>query len=349
MPQSKTVEMSGASQPRLMPLVTGYMSSRVIHVAAELGIADLLVEGTKTSDDLAAQARLHAPSLHRLLRALASLGLVDEIEPGGFALTALGAQLRSDAPDSLRQFARMSGSERSWRCWGDLLHCVRTGQTAMQHLYAVGSFEYFAAHPKEAAIFNAAMAESTRRTARAVIAAYDFSRFRALVDVGGGNGMLMAAILAATPGLCGIVFDLPSGNADAPGELATAGLAERGLVASGDFFHSVPSGADGYILKSVIHDWDDERSIAILAKCRKSIAADGKLLLVECVMPARMDASPTHLRAAMLDIHMLALPGGRERTGTEYGALFAAAGFELSRILPLPEALGMSLIEGVPT
>jgi hypothetical protein len=340
-------EMTDASPPGLMSLITGFMASRVIQVAAELGIADLLAQAATTSVDLAARAHLHAPSLHRLLRALASLGLVDEVEPGAFALTALGAQLRSGAPGSLRHFAMMSGTERTWRCWSDLLHCVRTGGTAMQHLYGVGSFDYLAAHPEEAAIFNAAMAENTRRIARAVVAAYDFSGFRALVDVGGGNGTLMATILAATPGLDGIVFDLPGGNADAPRELAAAGVAERCRVIAGDFFRSVPSDADACILKSVIHDWDDERSAAILTNCRKSIAVGGKLLLVERVMPERMDASPSHQGSAMLDLHMLALPGGRERTGAEYGVLFAVTGFVLARILPLPEAVGVSLIEGV--
>jgi hypothetical protein len=340
--------MTEVSPSGLMPLITGFMASRLVQVAAELGLADLLAEGARTSADLAAQAQVHPPSLHRLLRALASLGVVDEIESGCFALTARGAQLRSGVPGSLRHFAMMSGTERTWRCWNDLRNCIRTGQTAMQHLYGIGSFEYLAAHPQEAAIFNAAMADNTRQVSRALVSAYDFSRFRVLLDVGGGNGTLIAAILSASPGLRGIVFDLPCAIADAPQELAAANLGGRCEVVTGDFFRSVPSGIDACILKSVIHNWDDERSIAILTNCRKSLVAPGKLLLVETVMPMRMDASPSHQRATQLDMHMLALPGGRERTRAEYQHLLAASGFELACILPLPEAFGVSLIEAAP-
>jgi hypothetical protein len=242
----------------------------------------------------------------------------------------------------------MFGGARAWQCWGDLPHCVRTGQSGMRHLFGMGSFEYLAAHPEEAATFNQAMADITRQTARAVVAAYDFSPFRTVIDVGGGNGTLIAAILAGTPTLRGVVFDLPSGNAEAPRQLAAAGVAERCQVVAGDFFRAVPSGADAYILKSVIHDWDDEPSVTILRNCRDAIAPTGKLLLVERVMPERMEASPGHVRAAMLDLNMLVMPGGRERTAAEYAALFAAGGFELARILPLPEAVGASLIEARP-
>jgi len=349
MSRSKLFENGDQQRPTLMPLINGFMASRVIHVAAELGIADLLADGAKTTEALAQQTETHAPALHRLLRALASLALLDEVEPGRFALAAPGDQLRTGVPGSMRNLAMMFGGERSWRSWGDLLHSVRTGESATEHLYGMGSFEYLAAHPQQAAIFNAAMAEITREVARAVVAAYDFSRFRTVVDVGGGNGTLIAVILAATPTLRGIVFDLASGNAEAAPNLAVAGVADRCEVVAGDFFRCVPSGADAYTLKSVIHDWDDERSIAILRTCREAISADGKLLLVERVMPARMEASQSHQRMTMLDMHMLVMPGGCERTETEYRALFAAARFELARVLPLPEAVGVSIIEAVPT
>ena len=341
-------DTAASQRTTLLSLIYGFMPARIVHIAAELGLADWLADGAKTAAALAEATQTDAGSLHRLLRALASLGLVDEVAPGRFALTALGAQLCSGAPGSLRHLAMMFGGERAWQCWGDLPHCVRTGQSGMQHLFGVGSFEYLAAHPQEAVTFNKAMADITRQTSRAVVAAYDFSRFRTIVDVGGGNGTLVAAILAGTPTLRGVVFDLPSGNAEAPRQLAAAGVAERCRVIAGDFFHSVPSGADAYILKSVIHDWDDERSVTILRNCRTAIAPGGKLLLVERVMPERMAASPSHLRAAMLDLNMLVMPGGRERTAAEYAALFAAAGLELARIVPLPEAVGISLIEASP-
>lgn len=336
-----------ARSAKLMSLITAFMASRAVQVAAELGLADLLAEGARSAEELAAPAGAHAPSLHRLLRALAGLGIVDEESPGRFALTAEGAALRSGVEGSLRHFAMMSGTERTWRCWSALVHSIRTGETAMRHVYGMGSFAYFAAHPDEAAVFNAAMAESTRRTARAVAAAYDFSRFRRLIDVGGGNGTLIAAILAVAPGLSGVLFDLPGGNADAPPLLAAAGLAQRCEIVAGDFFRAIPTGVDACILKSVIHDWDDERAAVILGNCRKSLLPDGTLLLIERVMPTRMDASPSHRSAALLDLHMLALPGGRERTGAECEALLAAGGFALRRILPVP-ATDVSLIEAAP-
>ena len=347
-PTHETGAAAPAPPAGLLALITGFMPARVVHAAAELGLADLLAQGANTAMGLARETGAHAPSLHRLLRALASLGLVDEVETGRFALTALGAQLRRDVPGSQRNLALMFGGERSWRCWGALLHSIRTGEAAMQHVYGMGSFDYLAAHPAAAVVFNEAMAEITRAVARAVAAAYDFSRFRRIVDVGGGNGTLLAAILAAAPELRGIVFDRPAGNAEAPRLLAAAGLAERAEAIAGDFFQAVPQGADAYILKSVIHDWDDEESVAILKSCRTAIADGGRLLLVERVMPERMKASPAHQHMAMLDMNMLALPGGRERTEADYRALFEAARFALKRVLPLPEGGGLSLIEAAP-
>ncbi len=251
-------------------------------------------------------------ALHRLLRTLASLGVLDEVEPGQFALTAIGQQLRSGAPGSLHHFALMFGGERSWKSWGDLLHSVRTGEVATQHVFGMSTFEYLAAHPRQSAIFNEAMADVTRQVADALVKVYDFSRFRSIVDVGGGNGTLIAAILRAAPSLHGAILDLPAGIAEAERNLALAGVAHRCDILAGDFFREAPSGADAYILKSVIHDWDDERSTAILGSCRKAMAPEGKLLLVERVMPAKMEASPNNRRMTMLDTHMLVTLGGRE-------------------------------------
>jgi orsellinic acid C2-O-methyltransferase len=222
--------------PKLMPLINAFMVSRLVHVAAELAIADRLVDSAKSSETLAHETKTHLPSLHRLLPALASLGVLEEVEINHFALTAMGAQLRSDAPDSVRNLALMFGGERTWRLWGDLLGSIQTGESAMQRLYGVGSFEYFATHPQESTIFNAAMAEATRQLAHAVIAAYDFARFRAVMDVGGGSGILIAEILAAAPELKGTVFDLPSGSSQALHHLETAGVADRCEVIAGDSF-----------------------------------------------------------------------------------------------------------------
>jgi len=339
----------GGFNAMLMPLINGFMAARVVHVAAELGIADLLAAGTKSTETLASETGANIPALHRLLRALASLGVIDELEPGRFALNAMGDQLRTDAPDSVRNLALLFGSERVWRSWGELRHSILTGTPAFRHVFGVDDpFEYLARDPKQATVFNEAMAEITRQVAKAVVTAYDFATFSKIVDVGGGNGTLIATILSSAPKLLGIVFDSSSGSAEASDHLRTRGVLERCEVIAGDFFRSVPGGGDAYILKSIIHDWDDERSATILKNCRDAISAAGKLLLIERVMPARIDASGGHQRWTMLDMHMLVMLGGRERTEEEFRSIFAAANFELTRTILLPGATGFSVIEAIP-
>jgi predicted O-methyltransferase YrrM len=335
---------SGATPPALWRLIAGYMPARVIHVAAELGIADLLATEAKTADALAQETNTASVPLRRLLRALASIGLVEELELGRFALTAAGSQLRSNVPGSMRNVALMFGGERAWRSWGELLHSVRTGESGTHRVYGVGSFEYLAANPEQAAIFNAAMAENTRRITELLVSTYDFSQFRSIVDVGGGNGALMAAILAANAGVLGTVFDLPNGMAQAQQNLADAGVAARCEIIAGDFFRSVPEAADAYVLKYIIHDWDDAQSIAILSNCGNAMHQASKILLIERVMPERMEATPIHQRIAMADMNMLAMPGGQERTEQEYRNLFAVAGLLLERTTPLPGS-EISIIE----
>ena len=329
-------ESSSTSPATLWPLITGYMPARVVHVAAELGIADLLATEAKTADALAQEIDAAPVPLRRLLRALASIGLVEERESGRFALTVAGSQLRSNVPGSMRNIALMFGGERAWRSWGELLHSVRTGESGTRRVYGVGTFEYLAANPGQAAIFNAAMAENTGRITELLVSTYDFSQFRNIVDVGGGDGTLMASILAANAGVRGTVFDLPSGIAQAPRQLSDAGVSERCEIIAGNFFHSVPEAADAYVLKYVIHDWDDEQSVAILSNCRKAMRGASKVLLIERIMPERIEATPIHQRIAMADMNMLAMPGGQERTEQEYRNLFAAAGLSLERTTPLP-------------
>ena len=332
----------------LMPLINGFMAARVVHVAAELGIADLLAAGAKSTETLAGEAGANVPALHRLLRALASLGVIDELEPGRFALNEMGEQLRSGVPDSVRNLALMFGSERVWRSWGELRHSILTGTPAFRHVFGVEAFEFLARDPKQAAVFNEAMAEITRQVAKDLVTAYDFASFSKIVDVGGGNGTLIATILDSAPKLRGILFDSSSGSAEASEQLRTRGVLERCEVIAGDFFHSVPKGGDAYILKNIIHDWDDERSATILKNCRNAISAGGKLLLVERVMPARIDASAGHQRWTMLDMHMLVMLGGRERTEEEFRSLLATVNFELRRTLLLQGATGYSVIEATP-
>jgi len=348
MTENTTSSGRGGLNATLIPLLSGFMAARVAHVAAELGIADLLAAGAKSAEVLASETGANTLALHQLLRALASLGVVDELEPGRFALTAMGEQLRTGVPGSVRNIALTWGSERAWRSWGELRHSILTGTPAFRHVFGVNAFEYMARDPKQVAVFNEAMAEITRQVARAVVAAYDFKTFSKIVDVGGGNGTLIATILDSAPKLRGIVFDSPSGSAQAPDQLRASGVLERCEAIAGDFFRSVPSGGDAYILKSIVHDWNDEQSVAILKNCRAAISAVGKLLLIECVMPARIDSSADHQRWTMLDMHMLVMLGGRERTEEEYRSVLAAANFELRRTLLLPGETGFSIIEATP-
>jgi ubiquinone/menaquinone biosynthesis C-methylase UbiE len=340
---------STPSTASLYPVISGYMASQAIHVAARLGIADLIAAGTNTSEALARATETHASSLHRLLRALVGLGLLEQIMPTRFALTPLGSTLRTEVPGSLRNAALYFGSELMWQGWGELLRSIRTGETAMRHLHGMGTFEYRAEHPEQAAVFNGAMSELTRQVAAAVVAVYDFSKFERIVDVGGGNGTLVAAILAATPHLRGVVFDIPSGVAEAGSRLEAAGVAHRCEIVEGDFFHSVPSGADAYIMKSIIHDWDDARSVTILRNCRRAISAHGKLLIVERIIPARVDPSIAHRQVLMMDLNMLVMAGGQERTEAEYRALLASAGFNLTAIVPDRAPTNFSILEAAPT
>lgn len=334
-------------QAALLQMSFGYMTSQVIGVAARLGIADVLRDGAKTSEELATATGAHAPSLLRLLRALACLGVLVEVEPGRFELTSLGAPLRRDAPNSVRALTMLFCDEAVWTAWGNLLHSVRTGENAFEQAFGIGAFEYFARNPVLSAIFNEAMAEHTRTVAPCVVAGYDFSRFRTIVDVGGGNGTLIAAILEATPGLRGILFDTPAGVEAAGATLEAAGVADRCRIVEGDFFESVPDGGDACVLKSVIHDWDDDRSITILDNCRRAMPADGTLLLVEPVLPPRVESAAI-TGMVMSDLNMLVVASGRERTETEFQALFTSAGFELTAVTPTLAPTDYSVIEGVP-
>jgi hypothetical protein len=329
----------------LYQMSTGHYVTQAIHVAAKLGIADLLADGPRPHEELARATGTHAPSLRRVLRLLASGGVLRETEDGSFALTPIGACLQS-GPGSFRAVAQLFAGPAVWASWGELLHTVRTGETAWHRLFGTDSFEYFATHPEEGAIFDEAMGAFTAMVAIAVAAAYDFSALGTLVDVGGGEGALLAGILRANPALRGIVFDLPRVAERARKQLAAAGLTARCDFVSGDFFEAVPEGGDAYILKHVIHDWDDERAVRILGSCRRAMKARGKLLIVEGVYPEHIDQSVASRGAAANDVNMLVCTGGRQRSEGEFRALFHAAGFELTRIVP---TLAMSsVIEGVP-
>ena len=318
----------------LFQMITGYYISQAIYVAATLGIADRLRDGPRFSDELAHATGAHAPSLYRLLRLLVSAGVFAEQEDGRFALTPIGSYLQTETPGSLRAVALQFSGPLHQQAWSALLHSVQTGETAFDHLFGMGLFPYLAHHPEEAAIFNGAMTAFSTQVSTAVVVAYDFAPFGTIVDVGGGQGALLRTILRATPTARGVLFDLPQVVTGAKEPMEAAGLTERCTIVGGDFFESVPTGGDAYLLSGVIHDWDDKRSIAILHNCHRVISPQGKLLLVESVVPARIDRSLPSQFSVRGDVNMLVHTGGRNRTEAEYRALFEAAGFQLIRIIP---------------
>jgi O-methyltransferase domain/Dimerisation domain len=326
----------------LVDLINSYRISQIIHVAAKLGLADLLAEGPQSSDDLAERTRVNPSALYRLLRALSSLGLFREEAPGRFALTPAGAPLRTGVPDSVRDLAIFSATSELWHTWGELTYSVSTGEPAFQRIFGTDSWSYRQSHAEANALFNAAMTSNSRRDIAGVVAAYDFSGLTTLVDVGGGQGALLAGILLAYPALRGILFDQAHVVDLALPVLSAAGVAERCAVVAGDFFQEVPRGGDGYVLRRIIHDWDDAPSIAILRRCRDAMPDDGRLLLVEQVIQPANRPDSTKLA----DIHMLVLLGGRERTEQEFGALLAGAGLELTKVYSTPGL--SSIVEAIP-
>ena len=331
-----------AAAADLMQMVNGYQVSQAICVGATLGIADHLTNGPRSSDELAAATGTHPQSLYRLLRALASVGVLHEGAERRFALTNLGTCLRSDAEHSVAPWARMVGRAYYRDAWTELLHSVRTGENAFAHAHGTGVWQYRIDHPEESGIFDRAMSSFAPAIAAAVLAAYDFSRFDVVMDVGGGQGALIAAILARNPRQRGILFDQPQVVDGAGPLLRSASVADRCEVVGGDFFVSVPEGADAHVMKWILHDWDDERSIAVLKTCRRAIRPEGTLVVLEAVLAPPNEGA----RAKFADLNMLAVPGGQERTEEEFARLFAAAGFRLTRTIDAGPRI--SIIEGKP-
>jgi hypothetical protein len=326
----------------LRQMLEGYRISQSIYVAAKLGLGDLLKEGPKSSDELATSVEANPDALHRLLRVLASVGIFGQVDQSRFTLTPLGALLQTDVPGSLWGTAVLTG-ECWWRAYGELLYSVKTGKPAHDHVYGMRNFEYFAQHPETGQIFLAGIPARRGPLSMAVAAAYDFSGVHILIDVGAGAGDLIAVILKANPAMRGVVFDLPYIVDDARALVEAEGVAERCDVVAGDFFASVPAGGHAYILRSVIHDWDDEHAVAILKNCHQAMQGQGKLLLVERVMPERAEQAP---QVVLGDLEMLVMtPGGRERTEAEFRVLLAVAGFKPTAIVPTQSEL--SIIEGV--
>lgn len=326
----------------LAQLIFGKCVAMAISVAAKLRIADKLAAGPKSAADLARETETHAPSLYRLLRALASVGVFAEDSDRRFRLTPMAEYLRTGVPGSMRGVADYFGSDWTWRPWGQLLHSVRTGETAFDHVFGEPCFDYLAKHPEESAVFNEGMTGFSSTVAPAVAEAYDFSKFGTVVDVGGGHGALLTTILKAFPTVRGVVYDAPHVVEGAKGPIRAAGLADRCRTEGGDFFQAVPAGGDAYLMKHIIHDWPDDRATTILKNCRKAVNPGGKLLLVEIVIKPGNEPD----LGKVLDLEMLVLPSGRERTEAEYARLFAGAGWKLTRVVPTKSA--MQVIEGEP-
>ncbi|RST18638.1 methyltransferase [Streptomyces sp. WAC05374] len=339
-------EAMPASTRLLLPVLQ-MMAAKAVHTAAELGLADLLAERPYSSAELAEKTGAHHGSLRRLLLALAGLGVVTQGDDDRFSLAALGQPLRRDAPDSVLGLVRLGCGPEVWRAWEHLLPSVRTGQPAWELAHGVDWLGFYADNPERAAVFHRSQAEHTRDTMPGILAAADFSRFPTVVDVGGGDGTLMAHVLSSHPGLEGVLVDLPSGLAGAAGRLAAAGVTDRCRVVGGDFFTSVPEGGDAYVLKEILHDWEDDRAVAILRTVRAAMPPDGRLVVVERVLPERAAAGPVEAHLYLRDLLMLTVTGGRERTEQEFHALFGAAGFAPARTShPLPS--GYRVVEAVP-
>ncbi len=333
--------MSGPQAPPLVSMITGYWISQAVYVAAELGLADLIKKGPQTPEQLAAATKTQPEALYRLLRALASLGVFREDEQQRFGMTPAAESLASDSPHSQRAVAIMMG-EQHYACWGELLYSVRTGKNAFDKIYGEPVFNWLSKHPPEAKTFDDAMVAIHGRETAAMLDGFDFAGIGTLADVGGGNGSVLRGVLERYPAMRGMLCDLPGVVERANPQIAAAGLAGRLQTIPTNFFEAIPPGADAYLMRHIIHDWNDEQSLQILRNARAAMGDSGRLLIVENVIPAGNDPS----FAKLLDLNMLVIPGGKERTETEYRELFAAAGFQLTQITPT--RADVSVIEGRP-
>lgn len=322
-------------------LAFGALITQALAAAAKLGVADLLAEKPLPVSELAAKTESHERSLYRVLRSLASVGVFVETEPKVFANTVYSEVLRSDVPNSTKGGAIFMGADWHWSVWGDMLYSVKTGKPAWGHIHGQEVFDYFPAHPEAAEIFNNAMTNMSTGTAPAIVEALDLTGINTIADIAGGHGYLLSQILKANPDVKGVLFDMPSVIEGAASLLEKEGVAERVEKVSGDFFASVPSGADAYIMKHIIHDWNDEQCVTILKNIYSAMNENGKVLIVEVVVPT---GNEPHF-SKIMDLEMLVSPGGVERTDEEYKELLAAAGFCLTRIIPTKSPY--SIVEGV--
>jgi hypothetical protein len=328
---------------QLIQMSTGHWVSRLLYVAARLGLADHLADGPKTAAVLAQKTGTHAPSLHRVMRTLASLGVLTEDEQHRFATTPLGKALETGAPGAARATVLTLAGDFIWHGFEHVLYSVETGKSGIEKAVGEPIFGWLAKHPEEASLFNETMVGFHGEEPAAVAAAYDFSPFETIIDVGGGTGNLLTTIIAKHAGPRGVLFDLPHVVREAPALIEARAVRERVTVAPGSFFESVPAGGDAYLLSHVIHDWSEEQCLTILGHCRAAMKPNGKVLIIEMVLPEGNVPHP----GKMLDMMMLIGPGGQERTEPEYRALLAKAGLRLARVVPTRSAVG--IVEAVRT
>ena len=331
-----------APREALLQIVNAPMLTQCVYVAAKLGVPDLLKDGPKGCDELAAATNTHAASLYRVLRCLSSFDIFHEDDTGRFSQTEMSALLRSDVPDSARGWTVMRGEPFLSEPWGQILHSVKTGQSAFMHSFGMDWPQYFGQQPEAAALFDDGMRSVSAEKYRAAAHAYDFADVKTIVDVGGGNGGLLTAILTANPHMQGTLAELAHVVEGARDHLVAAGVSERCQCVTTDMFASVPEGADAYVMANVIHDWDDERSITLLRNCREAMQSHGRVPLVEMVISPR---NQPHL-SKLVDVEMLVMTdGGKERSESEYAALYEAAGLRLARTIPTESP--WSVLEGV--
>jgi len=345
MAQNKATYSASEAGAAIRTMIEGLRVAQILYVAARLGLADCLKDGPKECDDLAHATDSHGPTLRRVMRALASVGILAQDDQQRFALTPLGELLRSDTADSLRDLVLNALAEERYRAWGGVMHTVKTGETAFDHVFGVGVWQYRAEHAEFGALFDKSIVTFTAHS-QAALAAYPFGSFNTIVDVGGGSGSLMTAILQTHPSVRGVIVDLPRVAEQTRRRIAEAGLSERCDVIGSDAFAELPAGADGYVLSTVIHDWDDKHSIELLLSCRRTMTPGSRLVLIERVLPEHLDSSPASRPVVMSDLNMMIMTGGHERTVTEFYALFQAAGFALTQVTPTDSI--MSVIEAKP-
>jgi hypothetical protein len=317
---------------QLRAMVRGYQLTQAVYVAAKLGIADLLVAGAQDAESLSAATQADAAALTRLMRGLASVGVFEQVDGGRYGLAPMGALLRSDVPDSQRSFVILTGDWR-WRMWEHLLHSVQTGAPAHDHVYGMEAYAYLNQHPDLGAMFHGGLIGTPRaQTSAMVLDAYDFAGIGTLVDIGGGAGDLLAEILKRYVAMRGVLFDLPYSIEVARKYLASQGLADRCTLIAGSFFDEIPARGDMFMLRAVMHNWGDPQAISLLKRCSDAMNQGSTLLIVDRVISD--NAENEGAGGALIDLEMLAVGSGRERTEHEFITLFEAAGLQLSRIIP---------------